>query len=118
MALPLEMRPTYVVVRHGDDHVVASRVRHDGRVVRDSFDYQRSHQAARAVEDRFGLSRPPERGGQLAQGTRSERESAQRRQVAPERDRLRQASKMRATDATAAVRTSSVIAPKPEEVII
>lgn len=83
----------YVVVRHGDDHahVVASRVRNDGQVVRDSFDYQRSHQAARAVEDRFGLSRPPERGGQLAQVTRSERESAQRRQVAPERDRLRQA---------------------------
>lgn len=83
----------YVVVRHGDDHahVVASRVRHDGRVVRDSFDFERSHQAARAVEDRFGLSRPPERGRDLAQVTRSERESAQRRQVAPERDQLRQA---------------------------
>src|SRR5579872_6332580 len=84
----------WVAVRHGDDHVhlVVSRVRFDGTVARDSFDYRRSHQAARAVEADLGLVNAGERagrGGRLATVTIAERESAARRGVDPERAALR-----------------------------
>ena len=84
----------WVAVRHGDHHVhlVVSRVRFDGTVARDSFDYRRSHQAARGVEADFGLVNAGERegrGGRLAAVTIAERESAARRGVDPERAALR-----------------------------
>jgi len=86
----------YVAVRHGDHHVhlVVSRVRFDGTVARDSFDYHRSHQGARAVEAELGLVNAGERtgrGGRLAAVTIGERESAARRGSDPERAGLREA---------------------------
>ncbi len=86
----------WAIVRHDGQegrhaHIVASRVRFDGSTVSDSYDYKRSHQACRAVEADHGLSSPQPSAERLASVSRSERESAQRRGVAPERGELRQA---------------------------
>jgi hypothetical protein len=99
----------FVAVRHGDDHVhlVVSRVRFDGTVARDSFDYCRAHQGARAVEAELGLVDASERrgrGGRLAAVTIAERESAARRGVDPERAGLREAVRD-ARDASGGTRT-------------
>jgi len=86
----------WAIVRHDGDegrhaHIVASRVRFDGSTVSDSYDFKRSHEACRAVEADHGLSSPQPSAGRLASVSRSEREAAARRGVAPERGELRQA---------------------------
>lgn len=47
----------YSVIRHGDDHVhiAASRIRSDGSVVSDNWDWKRSEQLVRQIEERFDL---------------------------------------------------------------
>jgi len=86
----------WAIVRHDGDegrhvHIVASRVRFDGSTVSDSYDFKRSHEACRAVEADHGLSSPQPSPERLASVSRSEREAASRRGVAPERGQLRQA---------------------------
>ncbi|MGB6299930.1 MAG: relaxase/mobilization nuclease domain-containing protein, partial [Rivularia sp. (in: cyanobacteria)] len=49
----------FVIVRHGDRshehiHIIASRIRMDGEVVSDSWDWYRSEVAARKLEKEFG----------------------------------------------------------------
>lgn len=86
----------WAMVRHDGDqgqhaHLIASRVRFDGTLVSDSHDFRRSHAAVRAVEAELGLSTPELSWHHMATVSRSERESAQRRGVPPERSHLRQA---------------------------
>lgn len=79
--------------RHGDDHIhiTASKITWEGHQVKDSHDYARAQKVCRTLESdhglidastRFNTDRPQVRNGELS--------SAQRRGVAPERDRLRQ----------------------------
>jgi hypothetical protein len=54
----------FVIVRHGDRshehiHIIASRIRMDGEVVSDSWDWYRSEVAARKLEKEFGLQISP-----------------------------------------------------------
>lgn len=54
----------YLVVRHDDTdnkhiHIVAGRVRSDGSCVSSYWDYRKSEQVLRALEDYHGLSSPP-----------------------------------------------------------
>lgn len=82
----------YAVIRHSADHVhiVASRVRFDGRSWDDSHDYRRSHLAARVVEREFGLRDASQvRAQELSMVSRAEREKAARDGIEPERIRLR-----------------------------
>lgn len=85
----------WVAVRHGDDHIhlVASRVDGRGRVWSEAYDYRRAMASMRRIEERHGLLRwtPQRKPAELATTTASERESAGRRQVEPERLRLRRA---------------------------
>jgi hypothetical protein len=81
----------YAVVRHAADHihVVASRIRFDGRTWHDARDYRRSHHAARAAERELGLlDASLVRGREMATVTKSERERAARNGVEPERVQL------------------------------
>jgi hypothetical protein len=53
----------YVIVRHTDTdhnhiHIVASRIRLDGSCVSDSWDYRRSEQIVRQLEQRYQLDSP------------------------------------------------------------
>lgn len=91
-----ESEAPWAIVRHDGDkgrhaHIVASRVRFDCSTVSDSYDYKRSHEACRAVEVDLDLSSPQLSPEHLASVSRSEREAAERRGVAPERANLRQA---------------------------
>jgi len=91
-----EREAPWAIVRHDGEqgrhaHIVASRVRFDGSTVSDSYDFKRSHEACRAVEADHGLSSPQPSPERLASVSRSEREAAARRGVAPERGQLRQA---------------------------
>ena len=83
----------WVAVRHAEDHIhlIASRVSVDGRTVSSHNDYQRAHEAARQAEAEHDLIDATNRSGLLATVTRSERDSAKRRRVEPERARLRMA---------------------------
>lgn len=54
----------FVIARHGDRshehiHIIASRIRMDGEVVSDSWDWYRSEVAARKLEKEFGLQISP-----------------------------------------------------------
>jgi hypothetical protein len=82
----------WVALRHADDHIhiVASRVRFDGKAVKVWLDWERSRSAARALERHFGLSSPVEKADTLTTVTKGERLSATRRHVIPERSRLQE----------------------------
>lgn len=83
----------WTAIRHGEDHVhiVGSRIGYDGKSIPSSFERRRSHEACRVVEREHGLSAPDDRRsrGRMQTVTRSERDSAQRRGVQPERAQLR-----------------------------
>jgi hypothetical protein len=56
----------YLVVKHTDTqhnhiHLVASRIRLDGKCVSDSWDYRRSADALREIEQHFGLQSPQQK---------------------------------------------------------
>jgi Relaxase/Mobilisation nuclease domain len=62
----------YVIARHHDTnhehiHIIASRIRMDGSVVPDSWDYRRSEVVVRQLEKEFGLEQVPCSNEQVAQ---------------------------------------------------
>ncbi len=65
----------YVIARHHDTnhehiHIIASRIRMDGSVVPDSWDYRRSEVVVRQLEKEFGLEQVPCSNEQVAQKVR------------------------------------------------
>lgn len=65
----------YVIARHQDTdhehiHIIASRIRMDGSVVPDSWDYRRSEVIVRQLEKEFGLEQVPCSNEQVAQKVR------------------------------------------------
>jgi Relaxase/Mobilisation nuclease domain len=65
----------YVIARHHDTnhehiHIIASRIRMDGSVVPDSWDYRRSEVVVRQLEKEFGLEPVPCSNEQVAQKVR------------------------------------------------
>jgi hypothetical protein len=62
----------YLIARHHDTlhehiHIIASRIRMDGSVVSDSWDYRRSEVIVRQLEKEFGLEATPCSNEQVAQ---------------------------------------------------
>lgn len=79
--------------RHADDHIhlTISRVQWDGELAGDGHDYARAQAVCRDLERSHGLSNAAARYHRdRPQICKGERESAQRRGVVPEKDRLRE----------------------------
>ncbi len=67
----------YLIARHLDTnhehiHIIASRIRMDGSVVPDSWDYRRSEVVVRQLEKEFGLEATPCSNSQVANRVREE----------------------------------------------
>jgi Relaxase/Mobilisation nuclease domain len=67
----------YLIARHVDTrhehiHIIASRIRMDGSVVPDSWDYRRSEVVVRQLEKEFGLEATPCSNSQVANRVREE----------------------------------------------
>ncbi|WP_124569851.1 relaxase/mobilization nuclease domain-containing protein [Rhodococcus sp. KBW08] len=78
--------------RHADDHIhiTVNRVQWDGKLANTSHDYAKAQAASRHIEKAHGLedaSRKFKR--ERPQISKGEKESAERRQVTPEREQLR-----------------------------
>ena len=83
----------WTAVRHGDDHIhlTVARVRWNGELASDAFDYRRSRPIVRALEREHGLINADERSNRTApQVSGQEKAAAARRGASsPEREQLR-----------------------------
>ena len=85
-------RCPWEATRHDDGHVhlTVVRAQWDGRKVSDSHDYRRAQDACRSIEREHDLTRAERKFNRgRPQVRNAERTSAERRQVKPERDELR-----------------------------
>lgn len=78
--------------RHADDHIhlTVNRVQWDGKLARNSNDYAKAQAVSRRIEKQHGLEDASRKFNRARpEVSKGEKESAQRRQVQPEREQLR-----------------------------
>ena len=93
--------------RHADDHIhiTVSRVQWDGKLAKNSHDFAKAQAASRQIERTHGLEDASRKyNREQPQVSNGERESAERRNVRPEREQLRDklTAAERASDGTRA----------------
>ena len=85
-------RCPWEATRHADDHIhiTVNRVQWDGKLARNSNDYAKAQSASRRIEKQHGLEDASRKFNRARpEISKGEKESAQRRQVQPEREQLR-----------------------------